>query len=42
MTAAPMSLIAQPGINMLQIGSVYVLFSLGLTLVFGVMKVTLQ
>src|SRR3954453_6170469 len=35
----PMGLIAQLLINTLQIGSVYVLFALGLTLVFGVMKV---
>ena len=34
-----MGLLAQLCINTLQIGAVYVLFSLGLTLVFGVMKV---
>ena len=34
-----MGLIAQLLINTLQIAGVYVLFSLGLTLVFGVMKV---
>jgi branched-chain amino acid transport system permease protein len=34
-----MGLIAQLLVNTLQIGAVYVLFSLGLTLVFGVMKV---
>src|ERR1700750_1479110 len=34
-----MGLIAQLCLNTLQIGAVYVLFSLGLTLVFGVMKV---
>ena len=32
-------LFAQLLVNTLQIGAVYVLFSLGLTLVFGVMKV---
>ena len=34
-----MSLIVQLGLNTLQIGCVYILFALGLTLVFGVMKV---
>jgi branched-chain amino acid transport system permease protein len=34
-----MDLIAQLFVNTLQIGSVYVLFALGLTLIFGVMKV---
>ena len=34
-----MSLIVQLALNTLQIGSVYILFALGLTLVFGVMKV---
>jgi branched-chain amino acid transport system permease protein len=34
-----MGLFAQLCINTLQIGAVYVLFSLGLTLVFGVMKI---
>src|ERR1700760_1212989 len=34
-----MGLVAQLCLNTLQIGAVYVLFSLGLTLVFGVMKV---
>jgi branched-chain amino acid transport system permease protein len=34
-----MGLVAQLFINTLQIGAVYVLFALGLTLVFGVMKV---
>jgi len=34
-----MDLVAQIVINTLQIGSVYVLFALGLTLIFGVMKI---
>lgn len=34
-----MSLVVQLGLNTIQIGCVYILFSLGLTLVFGVMKV---
>jgi len=34
-----MDLVAQLVINTLQIGSVYVLFALGLTLIFGVMKI---
>ena len=33
-----MGLLAQLCVNTLQIGAVYVLFALGLTLVFGVMK----
>jgi branched-chain amino acid transport system permease protein len=34
-----MDLVAQLAVNTLQIGSVYVLFALGLTLIFGVMKI---
>ena len=34
-----MGLLAQLCVNTLQIGAVYVLFALGLTLVFGVMKI---
>lgn len=34
-----MDLAAQLLVNTLQIGSVYVLFALGLTLIFGVMKI---
>lgn len=34
-----MELVAQLGLNTIQIGVVYVLFSLGLTIIFGVMKI---